>query len=121
MSVKIKVIIKRPGVKPYATNISDSLENLQRTVDGYIETVTLAENLVLICNEEGRIRKLYEVVLNPAVLPAGMAPADYMRICFAMIDTADAVMFIPDWEQSEGAKLEHQYCKYIGKPVLYMN
>lgn len=58
MSVKIKVIIKRPGVKPYATNITDSLKNLQRTVDGYIETVTLAENLVLICNEEGRIRKL---------------------------------------------------------------
>lgn len=70
---------------------------------------------------ETDVSKLYEVVLNPAVLPSGMAPADYMRICFAMIDTADAVMFIPDWEQSEGAKLEHQYCKYIGKPVLYMN
>lgn len=70
---------------------------------------------------ETDVSKLYEVVLNPADLPSGMAPADYMRICFAMIDTADAVMFIPDWEQSEGAKLEHQYCKYIGKPVLYMN
>lgn len=58
MSRKIKVIIKRPGIKPYATNISDSLENLQRTVDGYIETVTLADDLVLICNEEGRIRNL---------------------------------------------------------------
>lgn len=58
MSIKIKVIIKRPGEKPYVTNISDTLKNLQRTVDGYIETVTLADNLVLICNEEGRIRNL---------------------------------------------------------------
>ena len=28
------------------------------------------------------------IVLNPAELPEGMLPADYMRICFAMIDTA---------------------------------
>ena len=29
------------------------------------------------------------VVLNPADLPGRMAPADYMKICFAMIDCSD--------------------------------
>lgn len=62
----------------------------------------------------------FEVVLNPASLPSGMSPADYMRICFAMIDTADAVCFLPDWKDSAGASLEHQYCTYIGKPILYL-
>lgn len=55
---KIKVIIKRPGEKPYTTWISDRLENLQKTVEGYIETVTVCTDLVIICNEEGRIRNL---------------------------------------------------------------
>ena len=55
---KIKVIIKRPGEKPYTTWISDRLENLQKTVEGYIETVTVCSDLVIICNEEGRIRNL---------------------------------------------------------------
>lgn len=55
---KIKVIIKRPGEKPYTTWISDRLENLQKTVEGYIETVTVLTDLVIICNEEGRIRNL---------------------------------------------------------------
>lgn len=55
---KIKVIIKRPGEKPYTTWISDRLENLQKTVEGYIETVTACSDLVIICNEEGRIRNL---------------------------------------------------------------
>lgn len=55
---KIKVIIKRPGEKPYTTWISDRLENLQKTVEGYIETVTVSTDLVIICNEEGRIRNL---------------------------------------------------------------
>lgn len=32
-------------------------------------------------------------VINPAVLPEGMRPADYMRICFAMVDIADEVVF----------------------------
>lgn len=65
------------------------------------------------------MERIYGVVLNPAVLPDCMTPADYMRICFSMIDTADAVAFLPDWRDSEGAKLEWQYCRYIGKKILF--
>lgn len=60
-------------------------------------------------------------VLNPAVLPEGMKPADYMRICLAMIDSADVVMFLPDWEESKGAKLEWDLCQYIGKQTMYFS
>lgn len=56
------------------------------------------------------------VVLNPAELPAGMAPGDYMRICLAMIDSADAVLFQPGFSESKGAQLELLFCQYIGKP-----
>ena len=58
------------------------------------------------------------VVLNPATLPKGLTNADYMRICFAMIDCADAVVFLPDWVASKGAKLERTYCEYIGKEII---
>lgn len=53
--------------------------------------------------------------LSPAELPEGMATADYMRICFAMIDVADAVVFLPDAAESAGARLEMAYCEYIEK------
>ena len=53
--MKISVLIKDPGKKPRHVNIENSLKNLQRTVGGYIETVTLAEDAVIICNEEGRL------------------------------------------------------------------
>lgn len=52
---KIRAITKRPGGKPVHTWITPSLENLQTYVGGYIETVTLASDLVIICNEEGRL------------------------------------------------------------------
>ena len=50
--MKIKVIIKRPGEKPHSTWISNSLENLQRTVGGDIETFTIVDpKMVLICSK----------------------------------------------------------------------
>ena len=56
---RIRAIVKRPDeMYGHMTNISNSLKNLQNTVEGYIETVTVASDLVIICNEEGVIRNL---------------------------------------------------------------
>ena len=60
-------------------------------------------------------------VLNPAELPEGMSREDYMRICFAMIDVADAVVFLPDAAESAGARLEMAYCEYIEKEYVTWN
>lgn len=56
---KIKVIIKRPDEEyGHVSWISDTLSNLQKTVEGYIETFTVSEDVVIICNEEGLIKQL---------------------------------------------------------------
>lgn len=57
--------------------------------------------------------------LSPAQLPWGMTRERYMRICFAMIDSADAVLFLPGAYNSPGAMLEYNYCKDIGKPCCH--
>ena len=57
------------------------------------------------------------IVLNSATHPGGMDRSDYMRICFAMIDSADTVVMLNDWPTSEGAKAEFAYAKYIGKNI----
>ena len=64
------------------------------------------------------LRREGHVVLNPTTLPEGMSAADYMRICFAMIDVADRVVLLPDWQSSPGARLEKEYCRYIGKGMV---
>lgn len=61
------------------------------------------------------------IVLNPAVLPQGLSNEDYMRICFAMIDTADAVAFIEGFVDSPGAMLELEYCKYTRKGAFMVS
>ena len=56
---KIKCIVKRPDeAYGHMTNVSNSLENLQKTVGGYIETYPLNEKCIAILNEEGKIKGL---------------------------------------------------------------
>lgn len=58
------------------------------------------------------------IPLSPAHLPQGMTNEQYMRINFAMIDSADAVLFLHNWLTSAGARLERDYCHYTGKPAV---
>mgnify|MGYP001755088154 CR=1 FL=1 len=67
---------------------------------------------------ENFYKKMGYIVLNPAVLPEGMPPADYMHICFAMIATADVVAFLPGFSKSPGARLEAEYCFYTNKNTI---
>lgn len=61
MKDKIKVLVKHPHEHPELQEIENSLEALQEIVEeivgGYIETATF-NDIVVICNEEGRIQAL---------------------------------------------------------------
>lgn len=52
--------------------------------------------------EAERLEGLGHIVLNPAELPEGMSKAEYMRICFAMIDCADTVFLLPIGRAAQG-------------------
>lgn len=67
-------------------------------------------------------RKLSEaghIALNPATQPAGLSNADYIRVCFAMMEAADVVLFLQDYQESRGAMLEWAWCQYVGKQTCY--
>ena len=51
----IRAIFIRPGEAPRIGTQRNRLKELQDRVGGYIETVTLTDDLVVICNEEGRL------------------------------------------------------------------
>lgn len=56
---KIAAIVKRPDEEyGHMTFVSNTLENFQRTVGGYIETVPLQCGVIAIVNEEGKLQGL---------------------------------------------------------------
>ena len=51
----ISVIVKKPKEPIQHVEIDNTLESLQEIVGGYIETVTMPDKIVIICDEEARI------------------------------------------------------------------
>lgn len=54
----MKVLVKKVGKKPEVREIEDKLEVYQKIVDGYIEVIPFAENVLCICNAEGKLNNL---------------------------------------------------------------
>ena len=49
----MKAIRKKSGCAPELVEVDNTLKSLQTEVGGHIETVTIASDVVVICNEEG--------------------------------------------------------------------
>ena len=71
------------------------------------------------CEAEKELTAAGHIVLNPATQPEGLRPVDYMRLCFAMMEAADVVLFMQDYQDSRGAMLEWAWCQYVGKQTCY--
>ena len=79
-------------------------------LENYREVFEKAEDKLLTEGNE---------VMNPAVLGEGFDYKAYMPICLAMLEACDTVFMLKNWEDSKGAKVEHEYAKIQGKKIVY--
>lgn len=54
----MKIVVKKAGCMPEVQEIKGTLENIQQIVGGYIECLPVFENVLCVCNEEGKILRL---------------------------------------------------------------
>lgn len=54
----MRIVIKKAGQFPEVKEIKGTLENLKEIVGGYIECISIYDNLICVCNEEGKLLKL---------------------------------------------------------------
>ena len=54
----MKILLFEPNEPPVVREIKNSLKPMQKIVGGYIETVYIGDDVVLVCNEEGKLRNL---------------------------------------------------------------
>ena len=62
------------------------------------------------------------MVYNPAhansFMPEGTTYEEYMKICFALLDMAEAIYMLDGWEKSCGANREYGYALATDKMIL---
>lgn len=68
---------------------------------------------------EDKLVEAGHTVLNPAKFPPTMPYERCMPICLAMLEQADAIYVLDNWEDSEGARLELAYARFQKKVVMF--
>ena len=52
----IKAFVKHPNQDPYLAPISAELEAMQELVGGYVQQIAINSDLVILCDEEGKLK-----------------------------------------------------------------
>jgi len=52
----MKVILKPVGLEPRQILIPNDMYILQQLVDGYVQPITLTSDMLLLCDEDGRVK-----------------------------------------------------------------
>lgn len=55
---ELRIVLKKVGKNPEIMNIENTLDAKQKLVGGLIEVVGLTEDILLVCNEEGKLDNL---------------------------------------------------------------
>ena len=83
----MRAIIKEVGKTPQVKDIDNTLEALKDIVGGYIEVVSMEDNILLICNEEGKMQGLppnfsmgYDVIVGTAVFVSYDGKEDFTSL-----------------------------------------
>ena len=111
----LKVILCKPGETAEVVEIEDELESMQDLVGGliepydpfYSETDPRYENVILVCNEEG---KLMQLPLNRAIVDEDGRVMDVIRgpffLCYAPGESESFLSIPPDLEEEFLRKYE---------------
>ena len=55
---ELRIVLKKVGEEPEIMNIENTLEAKQKLVGGWIEVITVTDDILLVCNEEGKLDNL---------------------------------------------------------------
>lgn len=100
----MKILIVEPGKHPRPADIPRSLENMQKTVGGYIQAIYPWDDPVaLVCDEEGLLKQLEfnryvspEVVIFGTFFICGLGEEDFADLLDDLLDKYEAMFRRPE-------------------------
>lgn len=69
-------------------------------------------------NAETILRACGYDVLNPTMIPPLLTYDQHMRIDLILVEACDVIVLLPDWRYSDGANVELDRAKQLGKEII---
>ena len=91
----MRAIMKAPGTPAHTVIIPNELKMFQQIVGGYIECVQLAEDLVILCDEEGRLKnypyncEICGIIFVGTILLVGTDGEDFTDVPVAALEALE--------------------------------
>lgn len=68
---------------------------------------------------QNTLEQMGHIVLSPLFLPDGLTYDDYMVITRSFCYVCEAIYMLDGWELSNGATIEYELAKSLGKQIWY--
>ena len=94
----IRAVRYIPGMAPHQVEVENTLEAMQSAVGGDIEAITLKKDLVLICDEEGKMKRRVNNLDATALLVRNYPRCKDHIVGVALLVGAGADGEFTDWD-----------------------
>ena len=115
--------IKKLAQVAYLTDgedISDKVKGKKVYLSGPITGIKNYKGLFLFAEELVKMCDASQV-FNPALqIPDSLGYEEAMKRCVRALTDHDIIVMLPDWNVSQGSKVEHEVARACGMDVVYL-
>jgi len=116
-------LINRYALLAYLSNgkcLGSDIKGKRVYLSGPITNVKNYKGLFMFANYLVRMCDASQV-FNPALqIPESLGYEEAMKRCVRTLTDHDAIVMLPDWNVSQGSKVEHEVAKACGIDVIYL-
>lgn len=100
--------------------ITSQLKGKKVYLSGQITGIRNYKGLFLFAEQLARLCDAYSVFNPASQIPDSLNYDQAMRRCVVALAECDAIVLLPGWNFSKGAKVEHEVAKVCGMNIVYI-
>lgn len=100
--------------------LSEKIRDKRVYLSGPITNVKNYNGLFIFANYLVRMCDARQVFDPASQIPDSLGYEEAMKRCVRTLTDHDAIVMFPDWDVSQGSKIEHEVAKACGIDVIYL-
>ena len=100
--------------------LSEKIRNKKVYLSGPITGVKSYKGLFMFTNKLAKMCDASQVFNPASQIPDSLGYEEAMKRCIRALTDHDTIVMLPDWNVSQGSKVEHEVARACGMDVVYL-